>query len=124
MESTELFQSVIDKLDKEAEKLNTPWARPVEELLRNVCRDNPSACERVLDKGKTLKGAYEAMYEVAKKRKGSANCVCIVPDEAKRIIFEYFGIFDEEPAGNETPKSQTSANVGESAVVDLFDLIG
>ena len=124
MENTELFQMVIDKLDKEVEKNNKPSMRAIEEMLRSVCRDNPSACEKVLDKDKTLYGAYEAMYEAAKKRKGSSNCVCIAPDEAKRIIFEYFGIADEEPTKPETSKSQTSANISEPAVVDLFDLIG
>ena len=111
----EIYQKVIDKLDKEAEKENKPEIRAIEELLREVCKGDAAACEKVLAQCKDMKGAYNAMYEVAKKRK-SGSCVCIAPDEAKRIILKYFDIGEVDGA-----KSQTSANTSE--VVDLFDLI-
>ena len=113
----ELYQKVIDKLDKEAEKEKNPAIRAIEGLLREACKNNVAACERVLAEGKTMKGAYDAMYEVAKGRK-SGNCAVIAPDEAEKIIFKYYGI------GSEDVKESKSQTIQDTATVtSLFDLI-
>ncbi len=114
----EVYQKVIDKLDKEAEKEKNPAIRAIEGMLREVCKNDADACEKVLADGKTMKGAYDAMYEVAKKRK-NGNCAVIAPDEAQSIILKYYGIGKD--SGAESAKSQTPENV--STVTSLFDLI-
>ncbi len=116
------YQAVIDKLDAETEKKNRPEIRAIEAMLRSVCQNNEAVCECVLAEGKTMDGALSAMRDVASKRKGKCNCVCIAPDEAERIIFEYYGISGEKTASEptETAESQT---VGDSDTVSLFDLI-
>lgn len=123
----EKYQAVIDKCDTEAEKENRPEIRAIEGMLREVCKGNEAACECVLAEGKTMVGALSAMRDVASKRKGEGGCVCIAPDEAQRIIFEYYGIKNDAPmvaptsvSDGETAKSQTSTN---GDTVSLFDLI-
>lgn len=119
----EKYQAVIDKLD--AEKADKPEIRAIEDMLRAVCGGSDAACDRVLAEDKTMAGALEAMRNIAQSRRGKSNCVCIAPDEAERIILEYYGISgDAAPETKATPaepaKSQT---VGNADTVSLFDLI-
>ena len=118
----EKYQAVIDKLDTEAEKADKPEIRAIEGMLRAVCEGNEAACDCVLAAGKTMAGALEAMRNVAQSRKGKSSCVCIAPDEAERIILEYYGISGdcERATPTEPAKSQT---VGNTDAVSLFDLI-
>lgn len=118
----EKYQAVIDKLDAESEKENKPEIRAIEGLLREVCNGNDAACDCVLAEGKTMVGALTAMRDVASKRKNGSNCVCIAPDEAEKIILEYYGINGdaERAVPPEPAKSQT---VGNADTVSLFDLI-
>lgn len=127
----EKYQAVIDKLDAEAEKENRPEIRAIEAMLREACGGDDAACECVLAEGKTMAGALSAMRDVASKRKGGGSCVCIAPDEAGRIVFNYYGIKGDGGSGrpmvastsvpnDEAPKSQTAGNTD---TVSLFDLI-
>lgn len=116
------YQAVIDKLDTEAEKEDSPEIRAIEAMLREVCNGNDAACDCVLAEGKTMAGALAAMRDVASKRKKGSRCVCIAPDEAEAIIFKYYGIngSSERAVPTKPAKSQTGGN---SDTVSLFDLI-
>ena len=117
------YQAVIDKLDAEAEKENKPEIRAIEGMFRSVCQNNEAACDCVLAEGKTMSGALSAMRDVASKKKGNGNCVGIAPDEAERIIFEYFGIKVGEREAPEPVDAAKSQTVGNGDTVSLFDLI-
>ena len=124
-----LLLQAIDKLDRETEqqngKTNEGAIRQLETMMRAVCENSEAACRAVLAEDKTLEGAYKAMYEAAKERRGGSSCVCIGPEEASRIVLDYYGIDGEAGMDSEEPKSQTSADMPEAApeVVDLFDLL-
>ena len=67
----------------------------------------------VIPEGKTLKGAYKAMEDWARKnRKGS--CCCVPPARAFAIVDEYFGFSGAKP--------QTPAQVQPAPAADDLDL--
>ena len=47
-------------------KLNNPFAQAIEEYLTGICTSNAVA-EKILQEGKSLKGACDSIREVAKK---------------------------------------------------------
>ena len=80
----------IAKITEEAMKINDPLAFAIEEHLTNKCTTTAVA-EKLLNEGKSLKGAYDAVWAEAKKRK-KGNCAYIPPEEVYEIIDEYYGL--------------------------------
>ena len=99
------------KMEKEAEDMK--MRRDIVyimEHLREKIHKNPVLAEKVLDESKTLKGAYKALEDEARRTKST----CISDEDGFAIIEKYYG-FDtvaEAPAAS-----------GAGGVVDLFDLI-
>ena len=112
----EKIARVVDKLDDEVKGKDTLGA--IAEMLKDAVRRNDKLCDALLDPKKTLSGAYDSMYNVAKSKK-SGGSYCMTPAEALEVIGKYYGIdLNEE-------KKPKIADVCEnaSATVSLFDMI-
>ena len=112
----EKIAKVVDKLDDEVKGRDVLEA--IAEMLKDAARRNDGICDSLLDPKKTLKEAYAAMYDVAKKKK-SGGSYCMTPQEALSVIGNYYGV-----DLNEEKKSKI-ADVCEntSSTVSLFDMI-
>ena len=81
-----MINKAIEKLTKEMMKLNNPFAQAIEE----ICTSDAVA-EKILQEGKSLKGACDSIRDVAKKN--AVGGVGAVSDEdAYRMAEEYYGI--------------------------------
>lgn len=82
----------LAKLEKECEEdINDNNIVLISNHLRVIVSGSEAAAEKVLANGKTIKGAVEAMYNVAKDRHKKGNMVLISPDEGFNIINKYYG---------------------------------
>lgn len=89
-----MINKAIEKLTKEMMKMNDPFSQAIEEHLTGICTSDTVAV-KILQEGKSLKGACDSIREAAKKN--AVGGVGAVSDEdAYRIAEEYFGINREE----------------------------
>ena len=80
----------IEKLTKEMMKMNDPFAQAIEEHLTGICTSDTVAV-KILQEGKSLKGACDSIREVAKKN--AVGGVGAVSDgDAYRMAEEYYEI--------------------------------
>lgn len=87
-----MIDKAIEKITNEMMKLDTPFARAIEEYLTGICTSEAVA-EKILAEGKSLQGALGAIKETARKnQKGGVGVVS--DEEGYRIVREYFGITD------------------------------
>ena len=86
---------------------------PFEEYLTGICTTDAVA-EKIMADGKTLKGAFDAMKDVASKRK-SGNFAYIPEKEGFQIIRDYYGITDGDMA--------PTAPIRESAGIDVLEFL-
>ena len=98
-----MIDKAIAKITDEMMKSKNPAIRAIEEHLTNLCTNNEVA-EKILDKDKSLKGAYNKMKEEAKKLAGGSSEICISDEDGFRIVDEYFGI-------NQIKKSTSKINI-------------
>lgn len=85
-----MINKAIEKLTKEMMKMNDPFSQAIEEHLTGICTSDTVAA-KILQEGKSLKGACDSIREVAKKN--AVGGVGVVSDEdAYRMAEEYFGI--------------------------------
>lgn len=99
---SERTDRAIAKITDEMMKLDDPVARGVEEHLTDICT-NDIIAEKLLAENKTVKGACDALWgEANKRRKGGRAFIPL--EEAFAIIEKYFGITedDKEPPVNES----------------------
>lgn len=102
----EAIKKITDEMMQLQEK--DPFAVPVEEHLTAICT-NEDVAGKILQDGKTLKGAIDALWTEAKKRK-TGNSAVISSDEAFKIVDDYFGI-------NSVSNKMTAAKI------DVMDLL-
>ena len=88
--------SAIDKIRDEMAKepAGSPIAE-VGEMVTEMLAASPDIAPKIMDKTKTLKGAFQAI-EAAARKKGTGK-VCVGPREAARIVMEYYGFSAEVP---------------------------
>lgn len=85
-----MVDKAIEKLTREMMQLNDPFTQAIEEHLTEICTSDTVAA-KILQEGKSLKGACDSIREVAKKN--AAGGVGVVSDEdAYRMAEEYYGI--------------------------------
>ena len=93
-----MINKAIAKITEECQ--GKDYLIPFEEYLTSICTTDKIA-EKILDKKKTLQGAFDKMKETAEKhmvKKGNVGIGCIPPEEGFEIIREYFGIDLKEKA--------------------------
>ena len=59
--------------------------------------------DKLMAEGKSLQGAFSAIRTEATKRRGGSNCVCIPPNEAQKIIEDYYGITEADKQSGQRP---------------------
>ena len=91
----ELYTKAKEKLDAENFQHGTP-----QDTIRSMCLEwlewartnDTKAVELLADAAKDTKGAYNAMENFARNKKGKGNCVKLEPLEAMACVMEYYGI--------------------------------
>ena len=91
----ELYTKAKEKLEAESFQHGTP-----EDAIRSMCLEwlewavahDTKAVELLADAAKDTKGAYNAMENFARNKKGKGNCVKLEPLEAMACVMEYYGI--------------------------------
>ena len=91
----ELYEKAKEKLEAESFQYGTP-----EDVIRSICLEwlewartnNTKAVELLADAAKDTEGAYKAMENFARNKKGKGNCVKLEPLEAMACVMEYYGI--------------------------------
>lgn len=78
---------------------------PFEEYLTEICKTDAVA-EKILNKEKSLQGAFKAMQDIARKRQ-VGGCAYIPPEEGFQIIRDYYGIIEEAPPAAPEPAAGT-----------------
>ena len=91
----ELYTKAKEKLEAESFQHGTP-----EDAIRSMCLEwlewavahDTKAVELLADAAKDTEGAYKAMENFARNKKGKGNCVKLEPLEAMACVMEYYGI--------------------------------
>jgi len=91
----ELYEKAKVKLEAESFQHGTP-----QDAIRSMCLEwlewartnDTKAVELLADAAKDTKGAYNAMENFARNKKGKGNCVKLEPLEAMACVMEYYGI--------------------------------
>lgn len=91
----ELYTKAKEKLDAENFQHGTP-----QDVIRSTCLEwlewartnDTKAVELLADAAKDTEGAYNAMENFARNKKGKGNCVKLEPLEAMACVMEYYGI--------------------------------
>ena len=121
-----MYDKAMDKLrDEMAQEKSSAVKMAGEMITLQLMADHGNA-EKILADGKTIKGAYDAMKEHARKNR----LECIPPDEACDIFAEYYGFtklsFDEiwsAVKSGQKAKPQAPAKAGLDDL-DLDALLG
>ena len=79
-----------------------PEIQAIEEKLSELCTTDEIA-DKLMADGKSLQGAFSAIRTEATKRRGGSNCVCIPPNEAQKIIEDYYGITEADKQSGQRP---------------------
>lgn len=119
-----LMNRAMDKLrDEMAAKHNDPNLCALGEYMTGLLQRMPEAADRILENGKSLKGAWGALEAYARKLPRSGNCVAVRDEDAYRVCREYFGIGDaEEFEKAAEPRAAAPAAVAPASSLD--DLMG
>lgn len=117
------YDAAMDKLrDEMAENHKDLNLCALGEYMTGLLQRMPEASDRILENGKSLKGAWGALKAYARKLPRSGSCVAVRDEDAFRICREYFGIADapEKPEAEMTvaPAAQPLTGNG------LDDLMG
>ena len=99
----ELYTKAKEKLEAESFQHGTP-----EDAIRSMCLEwlewavahDTKAVELLADAAKDTEGAYKAMENFARNKKGKGNCVKLEPREAMASVMKYYGI-DKNEAHNQ-----------------------
>ena len=91
----ELYTKAKEKLEGENFQHGTP-----QDAIRSMCLEwlewavahDTKAVELLADAAKDTEGAYKAMENFARNKKGKGNCVKLEPLEAMACVMEYYGI--------------------------------
>lgn len=133
MNESENVRKAIDRIDGEAG--TDPTLNYLAEMVREMIRGSEDFAAAVVkaplltktkndkgktdEKGKSLKGALEAMRQEASPKK-SGGSYAMGDAEARKIVAKYYGISD---IGETAPTLKQSESITDSDDFDLFDMI-
>ena len=103
-----------------------PWT--VGQQLKDICRNDTACAAMVLEDLESEAMSLEACEkQIAKwagqQRKKGQNCVCVTPEQAERIIREFYGL-PEAQAAPKPVAEQKKADAGFGGMLSLEDLLG
>ena len=118
------FDRAMDRIrDEAAKEAKRPEIGSVGEVMTELLRARPDAADAILEKGKTLAGAYAALEKYARDHRNNRNCVYLGPDLARRILREYYGIPDDAPVDAPAAKAPEPPKAEKDAAFDLDSLM-
>ncbi len=105
----------IDKIRDEmaTTKTNGAAIRAVGEIMTALLEAHPDWAGAVLQKGKTLKGAYGAMEHYAREHR-EGSCYYMPPETAESVICKYYGVGEEGSRQEATGNSKDAGEAGET----------
>lgn len=110
----------IDKIrDEAARNADHPGISILAEYFTSRLQADPRIAGLILQKGKTLGGAFNAIYEHAKRNRGGENYAFVPPEKGLAIACQYFGI---EPDGAGKADFATAKQESAPAKPDELDL--
>lgn len=80
-----MYNKAMDKIRDEMAKASDAVCM-VGEIVTLYLQSDPDNAEKILEKGKTLKGAYAAMRDYARQKRME----CMTPDQASARIADYY----------------------------------
>ena len=104
---TEKIQKAIDKIDAEAEKMNSASVRLLCSHIIDHYLVNDENADKVLAEGKSLKGCWDHITSNARKL-AAGNCAAVPDDTVYEWAAGYYGFTDEET---------------KAEIIDLLDLL-
>lgn len=125
-------EKAIKKIDEEFEKHhNETNYQFMSDAIINCISKNPDMAAPVLEKGKTMKDAWQKVFDYAKSVK-TGNFAYVPPEKVKQIVFDYFGISEKavevkKPQPLPVAKTENVAKEEPAAKkleLDLDDLLG
>lgn len=121
----ETAERAMDKIrDEMAQNPNRPELQAIGEMLTERLAADPQAAEKILEKGKTLDGAFAEMREWARKHQRGGAC-CVSPAQALEIVLGYYGLDAGGPIPPaHPPKAQALAPDPLGDGLDLDALLG
>lgn len=121
----ETAERAMDKIrDEMAQNPNRPELQAIGEMLTERLAADPQAAEKILEKGKTLDGAFTEMREWARKHQRGGAC-CVSPAQALEIVLGYYGLDAGGPIPQAHPqKAQALAPDPLGDGLDLDALLG
>ena len=120
------MEKIRDEMAKHAEH---PGIAAIGEFFTQQLQRNPALAGQLMQKDKTLHGAFRALEQAARARaKGKGGCIVISDAEGFGIAADYFGIgaMDMEiaPAAAGTDAAILPAEATSSDDLDLDALLG
>lgn len=104
---TEKIQKAIDKIDQEAEKMGSATVRLLCSHIIDHCLVNDGNADKVLAKGKNLKGCWDHITKNARKQ-AAGNCAAVPDDTVYEWAAGYYGF---------------TAGETKAEIIDLLDLL-
>lgn len=91
------IKSAREKVEAEETEYGSP-EKQVKDIVLVWLSCDRYAADKVLTEGKTIKGAYKAMEETARRmpRNAGKNGVYMNPEQSTRAIMVYYGVADAE----------------------------
>lgn len=87
-----MYNAAMDKIrDEMANKASNPGVQEVGRYITDRLQREPGIARELNAEGKTLEGAYNAIYAYASKHR-TGNFAFVPPDVAFALIDDYFGI--------------------------------
>lgn len=107
-----MINKAIEKMQNEAEKIGTPIVKMMAQQVTDHITTEARA-EAVLQDEKTLDGLKKSFDKFAQSVK-KGNQSVIGPEDAEKLIFEYFDFKNEE-----SPKLQKE----KTEIIDILDFL-
>lgn len=125
-------EEAIKKIDEEFEKKHNEYQYQfMSEAIIGCVSNNPEMAAPVLEKGKTMKNAWQKVWEYARAHQSKGGAM-LPSEKVKQIVFDYFGISEKsvevkKPQPLPVAKAENVAEEEPAAKkleLDLDDLLG
>lgn len=118
-----MIDKAILKLTEEMNNDKSAYVTAVGDKLIQLCDNNEYVAGKIMQEGKTIKGAMDKMMSIASKRQSNRQAA-IDPAEGYNIIMEYYGIENVSTDIQFHQKSRSEyIKQPEGKLIDIMDLL-
>lgn len=111
--------TVFEKIEAQQKGHEGTVVFTVGEQLKDICRNDPHCAEIVAqdleNKGMSIVEAEKKIKAYSDRHRGKANCFCVPPDAAEKVLREFYGL----PAAGEKPAEAAAS----PALLDLSAIL-